>query len=74
MSALNFSSADFDPGLSKKQQNASDLNPRKDVFLNIDLGQCGVGGDNSWGAWTHKPYRFEDKEYKYGYVLSPITK
>jgi beta-galactosidase len=74
VSALNFSSDDFDPGFSKKQQNASDLNPRKDVFFNVDLGQTGVGGDNSWGAWTHKPYRFEEKEYRYGYILSPVSK
>lgn len=71
VSALNFSSADFDPGLTKKQMNASDLNPRKEVYLNVDLGQSGVGGDNSWGAQALEPYRFNKKEYKYGFIISP---
>ncbi|PCH70224.1 MAG: beta-galactosidase [Bacteroidales bacterium] len=70
-SALHFESADFDPGLTKKQQNASDIHPRQDVYLHIDLEQCGVGGDNSWGAWTHKQYRLEDKAYSYSFILKP---
>jgi beta-galactosidase len=73
-SALNYISADFDPGLSKKQQNSSDLNPRHNVYLHVDLAQCGVGGDNSWGAWTHKQYRLEEKEYQYGFVIRPVGK
>jgi beta-galactosidase len=71
-SALHFESADFDPGLTKKQQNASDIHPRQDVYLHIDLEQCGVGGDNSWGAWTHKQYRLEDKAYSYSFILKPV--
>ncbi len=70
-SALHFESADFDPGLTKKQQHAADVHPRSDVFLHIDLEQCGVGGDNSWGAWTHKQYRLEENEYSYSFVLKP---
>jgi beta-galactosidase len=70
-SALHFETSDFDPGLTKKQQHTSDIHPRKDVFLHIDLEQCGVGGDNSWGAWTHKPYRLEEKAYSYSFVLKP---
>ncbi|WP_159523799.1 glycoside hydrolase family 2 TIM barrel-domain containing protein [Sunxiuqinia indica] len=70
-SALYFESADFDPGLTKKQRHAADVHPRSDVFLHIDLEQCGVGGDNSWGAWTHKQYRLEGKAYSYSFVLKP---
>ncbi len=71
-SALHFETKDFDPGLSKKQQHASDLHPKKDVFLHIDLAQCGVGGDNSWGAWTHEQYRLEESSYQYSFVLQAI--
>ena len=70
-SALHFESADFDPGLTKKQQHTTDIHPRYEVFLHIDLEQCGVGGDNSWGAWTHKQYRLEDKAYSYSFMLKP---
>ncbi|MGV8829806.1 MAG: glycoside hydrolase family 2 TIM barrel-domain containing protein [Breznakibacter sp.] len=70
-SALHFDSSDFDPGLTKKQQHSSDVHPRKNVFLRIDLLQCGVGGDDSWGAWTHKQYRLENSRYTYSFVLKP---
>jgi beta-galactosidase len=42
------------------------------VSLNIDLGQMGVGGDNSWGAQTHPEYRIEGKRYFYRFRLKPI--
>ncbi len=74
VSALHNLAEDFDPGFTKKQQHASEINPRNAVFLNVDLAQQGVGGDNSWGAWTHRQYRLEASEYKYGYILSPIVK
>jgi len=45
--------------------------PRYDVFLHIDLAQCGVGGDNSWGTWTHKQYRLEEKAYRCSFILKP---
>ncbi len=72
-SALHFCSSDFDPGLTKKQQHSSDVHPRNNVFLHIDLKQCGVGGDNSWGAWSHKQYRLENNEYAYSFVLKPVN-
>ena len=71
-SALHFTSTDFDPGLTKKQQNAVQLVPRNDVYLHVDLAQNGVGGDNSWGAWTHKQYRLENDVYQYSFVIQAI--
>ncbi|WP_163718584.1 beta-galactosidase small subunit-related protein [Mangrovibacterium lignilyticum] len=47
------------------------MHPRYDVFLHIDLEQCGVGGDNSWGTWTHKQYRLEEKAYRCSFILKP---
>lgn len=71
-SALNNSTEDLDPGLTKKQQHLIDIKPRSEVFLNIDLKQRGVGGDNSWGALPHDSYRLLDKKYTYSYVLRLI--
>lgn len=42
------------------------------VSLYIDLGQMGVGGDNSWGAQTHPEYRIEGKSYHFRFRLKPI--
>jgi len=49
-----------------------DVVPRDLISLYIDLGQMGVGGDNSWGAQTHPEYRFEGHKYSYRFRLKPI--
>ena len=68
-SATNVMTEDLDPGLTKKQQHPTDIKPRKNVFINIDLAQRGVGGDNSWGALPHEQYRLLGKKYSYSYRL-----
>ncbi len=73
-SAINNSTEDLDPGLTKKQQHPTDIKPRNNVFLNVDLKQRGVGGDNSWGALPHDQYRLLDKKYSYSYVIKLIDK
>ena len=72
-SAIDHATEDLDPGLSKKQQHPADLKERKEVFLNIDLMQRGVGGDDSWGAYPHEQYLMKDKVYTYKYVISLIN-
>ena len=39
-----------------------DLNPRQGIYLNIDLAQMGVGGENSCGALPHDKFRFFSKK------------
>jgi beta-galactosidase len=33
----------------------------------------GVGGDDSWGAQVHAPYKLYPREYKYGFRLRPLA-
>lgn len=70
--AINHSVEDLDPGLTKKQQHPTDLPPRNQVFLSVDLKQRGVGGDDSWGSLPHAQYRLMDKKYSYSYTVSLI--
>ncbi|MDD2611192.1 MAG: glycoside hydrolase family 2 TIM barrel-domain containing protein [Bacteroidales bacterium] len=63
---------DLDPGLTKKQQHLSDIHPRNEIILNVDLAQRGVGGDNSWGMLPHDQYRLSAKSYSYGYIISCV--
>jgi beta-galactosidase len=72
--AINHSTEDLDPGLTKKQQHPTDLPLRKNVYVHIDLKQRGLGGDTSWGAYPHRPYRLMDKKYSYSYVISLVKK
>ncbi len=73
VSALNFSREDLDSGDKKTQKHAGELSPRKEVFVNIDGFQQGLGSINSWGAKPLKPYMLPYKSYKYSYWIVPIT-
>ena len=42
------------------------------IHLNVDFAQMGVGGDNSWGAVPHEPYRLESGQYRYSYRVRPL--
>ncbi|WP_163325413.1 glycoside hydrolase family 2 TIM barrel-domain containing protein [Draconibacterium mangrovi] len=39
------------------------------ITLNVDYGQMGVGGDDSWGAKTHEKYWLNDKNYDFTFSL-----
>ena len=51
-----------------------DVKPRDLVNLNVDLGQMGVGGDNSWGARIHPQYRLTGMKYDYSFRIRPVVK
>lgn len=69
VSATNNLPEDLDPGKTKKQQHWSDIIPRNDVVLCVDLFQRGVAGLQSWGAKPLDQYRFMEKEYTYTYTI-----
>jgi len=72
VTALNNASEDFDPGFTKKFMHRNDIYPRKEVILNLDLFQRGLGGINSWGQLPLEQYRYKNKDYKFSYKLSII--
>jgi beta-galactosidase len=81
--ALNYVHDDFEsPGkLSQYRKDAKsanthtvDLKPKELVNLNVDLGQMGVGGDDSWGALIHPEYRLLGRRYEYSFRMRPVTK
>ena len=65
---------DFDAGKTKQQRHTPDIKQRDLVNINIDYGQTGVGGDNSWSerAWAHKQYRIQPEDLNYSYIISPL--
>jgi beta-galactosidase len=61
----------------KDMQNASysfELKKSGTIFVNIDLKQAGVGGDNSWSttAQARVPYRIANKAYEYRFWIVPV--
>ncbi len=53
--------------------HVSDVVARDIVSLNIDYGQMGVGGDDSWGKHTLSKYSLVETEYQYGFTIVPYT-
>ncbi|NQU86290.1 MAG: DUF4981 domain-containing protein [Mariniphaga sp.] len=60
-------------GVVVVNRHTTDVKPRDLTSINIDYKQLGVGGDNSWGARTHPEYRLTEKEYKYSFIMKPVT-
>jgi beta-galactosidase len=53
--------------------HVNDIRPRELVSVNIDYGQMGVGGDNSWGKRTLQRYMLNESSYAYGFTIMPIA-
>jgi len=60
-------------GVRPIRRHTTDVKPRDLTSVNIDYKQMGVGGDNSWGAWTHPEYRLTEKAYSYSFRMSLLT-
>jgi len=67
--ALHPSTDDLFCATNKENFYSYMLPPRETVTLNLDLRQRGVGGDNSWGALPHEPFRFSAWPTTYSYRL-----
>ena len=61
-------------GITVENRHTTDVQPRDLTSVNIDYQQMGVGGDDSWGAWTHDQYRLTAKEYSYSFRMTPLSK
>jgi len=61
------------PGARKNKERVNihvdDIEPRDLVAVNIDYGQMGVGGDDSWGKRTLMSYSLNKMEYRYGFTI-----
>jgi beta-galactosidase len=70
--AAHNSTEDLDFGETKKNTHPSDITPQKGIFLNVDYLQRGLGGDDSWHALPHNPYRLLGDYYEYRYEISAV--
>jgi len=64
------------PGARDKEgrvnMHVNDIVARDLVSLDIDLGQMGVGGDDSWGKRTLMNYSLGEKKYSFGFTIRPF--
>ena len=67
--ALHATTDDLFCATNKENYYPYMLPKRETVTLNLDLRQRGVGGDDSWGALPHEPYRISIWPTTYSYRL-----
>ena len=69
---LEISAYPYTPLEIELARHPQDLRKSETLFLNIDYGQMGIGGTNSWGQLPLEKYRLKNKEhYKYSFRLAP---
>lgn len=69
MSALHYTAQELDRGVHPYELNRLD-----DIILRLNAVQIGVGGDNSWSRIVpHAQYLPHEPEYRYSFLLSPLT-
>jgi beta-galactosidase len=71
-SALHFKPEDLTMS-DRGKLHTIDLNPRREVVLNVDHRLMGVGGDNSWGARPHAIYSISPRDYQYSFRMKVFT-
>ncbi|MEM8969763.1 MAG: glycoside hydrolase family 2 TIM barrel-domain containing protein, partial [Bacteroidota bacterium] len=64
---------DFSNDAQRNFLHTPDIKKQEHITLNIDYGQRGVGGDNSWGALPHTEYMVLPREYYFSYTMTPFT-
>jgi beta-galactosidase len=69
VNALHHSAEDMDQAGHDHHMPA-----RPEVYLNLDLKQMGLGGDDSWGALPHEEFRLPaSSPYSYRFRLRPFS-
>jgi len=67
VNALHYTAEDLDG-----PEHIYQVQRRDNIYLNLDYRQMGVGGDNSWGARTHREFTLPgDEKYAYSFILRP---
>jgi beta-galactosidase len=70
--ALHASTDDLFCATNKENYYSYLLPKRETVTLNLDLKQRGLGGDDSWGALPHEPFRLSVWPTTYSYRLQVL--
>ncbi|MBN2762990.1 MAG: DUF4981 domain-containing protein [Bacteroidales bacterium] len=69
--ALHYSIDDLDTGDEKRGVHPGDLEPRKQIYVNLDLQQSGLGKNDDWRIKINR-YSMLAKDYSYRFTISPV--
>lgn len=73
-SALHNPQEDYDAISMKDLRHLNDVEPKGDVFINLDYRMMGVAGYNSWGAKPYGKYTIPYGNYTQKYNIIPVRK
>jgi beta-galactosidase len=71
---LYFSAWPFPMSELERAKHSAEIQMSKEITVNLDHRQMGVGGDDSWGAQPHAEYRLPARPYVYKFRLEPVGK
>ena len=70
---INFNILPYLAGELQTRKHPWELSPCGNWVVNVDYGQMGLAGEDSWGARPWPEYQLApDRVYSYGFVLSPV--
>lgn len=69
---ISFSAQRYSRSDLESSEYVYEMSRQPEIYVNIDLQQMGVGGDNAWGARTHEEFRLRENSYKFKYRILPI--
>ncbi|MFY0650384.1 MAG: hypothetical protein JXQ96_00055 [Cyclobacteriaceae bacterium] len=60
----------------EKAKHTYDLSTNEELTVNIDLGQTGVGGNDTWSQNSKAlgKYQIKAGNYSYEFMINPLTK
>lgn len=71
---LNFSAWPFPMSELERAKHSAEIRMSKEITVNLDYMQRGVGGDDSWGALPQEQYRIPATQHDYKFRLEPVGK
>ncbi len=69
-SAMPYTYVDL-KGFVQTGKHGNLVQKQKFTDLNLDYLQCGIGGNDSWGAWPMEKYLIPAKDYSWSYRMRP---
>lgn len=71
-SLLNVNVQDYSLDALNKSKLSHQLSRGENVYMNIDMKQMGLGGDDSWSPRVHPEYLLNEKTYEYTFRIKPL--
>ena len=56
----------------RQAKHSFELQPRAQIWVNIDHRHTGLGGDTGWGRTIHQEYQIKAGKYNFSFLIKPL--